>query len=131
MAEFFRRAPELIDFQDDLNIVLFELDLEVQGKCLEVLDQTSRVNVGITLERLTSSEPDETARYRECRQLAHDVEDEGHSGIMYPSAAAAWPAAGNLVLFGEQDPGSWECHGHREVARPRLMARDVNPLPPK
>src|SRR4051794_30412210 len=81
MAEFFRRAPELIDFQDDLNIVLFELDLEVIGGCLDVRQARGQNEVGISEERLTSSDVDESARYAECRELGTEAFADGDAGI--------------------------------------------------
>ena len=129
MAEFFRRSPELFDFQDDLVIVLYELDLEIAGNCLDVRDEASRQTVGIPLDRLTSSELDESTRYGECRQLAQDVASQRLWGILYPSAAATWADAWNMVLFGDQSPVGWECRDHRELARPRLKSADVSPLP--
>jgi hypothetical protein len=129
MAEFFRRSPELLDFQDDLRIVLFELDLEVSGMCLDVRGASSQAAVGITSDRLTSSESDEEVRYAECRALAREVVAAGHVGIRYPSAAATWAGAGNSVLFGGHGASTWECRSHREVGAPRLTAADVSPLP--
>lgn len=128
MAEFFRRAPELIDFQDDLQIVLHELDVDITGECLDVLEAASRGTVGISLGLLTSSDVDEVARYLECRELAREVVMEGLTGIFFPSAAATWSPAWNLVLFAEQTPVPWTCLNHREVAPPRLAAADVRSL---
>ena len=35
MAEFFRRSPELLNFQDDLAIVLYRLEVQIIGDCLD------------------------------------------------------------------------------------------------
>lgn len=128
MAEFFRRSPELIDFQDDLTVVLFELDLSISGDCLDVRDAPEQLAVGITVERLTSSEVDEGSRYGECRALARQVVNARLTGIFYPSAAATWSPAWNLVLFAASDPVEWECLEHRPVDRPRLDAAEVSPM---
>ncbi len=128
MAEFLRRAPELIDFQDDLNIILYELDLDVRGECLDLRADSSRNNVGISLDRLVSSEGDELTRYSECRALARDAVAHSLTGIFFPSAAATWSGAWNLVVYGGKASAGWDCLGHREVSRPRLTVADVRPL---
>ncbi len=129
MAEFFRRFPELIEFQDDLEIIVYELDIDVPSECLDVLADDSQGHVGISLDRLTSSEPNEAKRYLECRETAREAVAQRLTGIFYPSAAGRWAHAWNLVLFDEKSPKGWECSRHREVARPRLVAADVSPLP--
>lgn len=129
MAEFFRRSPELLDFQDDLAIVLYQLEVEIVGDCLDLRGKPSRSAVGITLERLTSSETDETVRYQECRELAADVVREALVGVVYPSAAATWNDAWNLVLLGDQSSRTWECKGHSQVPPPHLAAGEVSSLP--
>jgi hypothetical protein len=128
MAEYFRRAPELINFQDDLRIVLFELDVDVLRDCLDVRESLSQETVGISADRLTSSDSDENVRYSECRQLAREVVAEQLVGILCPSAAAKWPGAWNLVLFGDGESRGWECLADREVSPPRLVVEDVWPL---
>lgn len=129
MAEFFRRSPDLLDFQDELAIALYELDLEVADECLDTRTSALQAVVGITHERLTSSDSDENIRYADCRNLSLEAVSAGLVGIYYPSAAATWPTAFNLVLFGHQSSASWQCLAHREVDRPRMTSADVNPLP--
>lgn len=127
MAEYFRRHPELLDFQDDLVIGLYELDLNVTGDCLNVSDATGQASVGITSARLSSSDPDQDVRYVECRELAAASVALGLTGVIYPSAGAAW-AVRNLVLFHDPEPGRWTCGGHRPTTRPHVTPSDVRPL---
>ncbi len=126
MAEFFRRFPEFLNMQGDLSIALFRVDVDVACDCLDVRNPDQADAVGIPFDRLLSSEADETIRYSECRELAKEAIAAGRCGLTYPSAAATWDTW-NLVLFG--DPGPWTASGHMEVARPRMAAADVNPLP--
>ena len=128
MAEFFRRHPELLNFQDDLTLQMFELDLEVNGACLDLREAAAQARAGIDHDRLTSSESDESIRYAECQHLALAAIAEGCVGIGYPSAAANWDTW-NLVLFGSQDTTTWICHEHHNIGLPRLSATEVRPLP--
>lgn len=128
MAEFFRRSPELLQFQDALVISLYELDLEIPGPCVNLCRSEVRASVNLTLERLTSSEHDESIRYRECRDLASDAVASDLVGLAYPSAAATWSTR-NLVLLGQQHEHRWRCHKHEETTRPKLEAHEVTPLP--
>lgn len=127
MAEFFRRHPELLAFQDDLVISLFELDLNIAGVCLDVTSTKSRDDVGIPADRLISSEADEEIRYAECRELATDTVSASLIGIVYPAAGAVWDTR-NAVLFGEQGPSTWACEDHRLTARPVIDPAHVRPL---
>jgi len=126
MAEFFRRHVELLALQDDLRIRLFEIEVNVTGDCLDVRSTTGQWAVGISRERLTSSDADEGVRYAECRQLAHDTLGAGGRGIGYPSAGASWETW-NLVVFGDDGDG-WTAISRAEVACPRLAASDVRAL---
>lgn len=87
MAEYFRRHPEFLDFQDDLLIELFEITLDAPCECLDVRDSAKAVLIGIGFDRLLSSEPDDIARYAECRALGKDAVNFGLCGLAYPSAA--------------------------------------------
>ena len=129
MAEFFRRHPELLALQDDVDVVLHELDLETHVDALDLRTEPSQQSVGITIERLNSSDADEDARYAECRQLASEVIAEELVGILFPSAAANWPDAWNVVLFGLQSGATWECNGHRQVPTPRVSVAECHALP--
>lgn len=127
MAEYFRRHPEFLAFQDDLVITLHELDMTVVGDCVDVRSDAGQAAAGIGYDRLVSSEDDEDSRYEECRQLARRALSAGRVGIGYPSAAAAW-ACWNLVLFGDPAAGAWVCASHRPVPMPRLDGADVRVL---
>ena len=128
MAEFFRRHPELLDFQGELRIVLFELEVDVRRNGLDVRTVIGQAAVGISLLRLTSSEANEAVRYAECQNLAALVIVHNMSGIGYPSAAAKWSGAWNLVLFGDQIPMNWNSNVHSQVPRPLIAASDVQPI---
>lgn len=128
VAEFLRRHPELIDFQDDLRIVLYELRLQVDGGCVDLRDPRIVATMGIEPDRLTSSDRDEDARYAECRRVAETSVQADASGIFYPSAATVW-VAWNLVLLGDSGPRRWTCESYHAVARPRLADVDIRALP--
>jgi RES domain-containing protein len=132
MAEFFRRNPELLDFQDDgLAISLLELEVEVNGNCLDVRAPSDAALVGIAFDRLTSSDSDEDVRYTECRALAKEALDADMVGLAYPSAAATSAQQWNLVLFGDGDvENGWSVLGTAKIAPPKLTSSDVRPLQP-
>lgn len=127
MAEFFRRHPEFLDLQEDLMIRLFKLDLRVEGECLDVRTEDAARAVGIEPSRLTSSDPDEDVRYRECRELAGIMLERDGTGITYPSASTG-PPTWNFVLFGDQKAGRWVCLNRSSVEIPRIDAEQVNIL---
>lgn len=127
IAEYLRRHPEFLNFQDDLRLVLYELDLSVNGECVDVRTPAGQSQVGIATDRLTSSEDDEDVRYVECRQLAAEVVAAGLTGIAYP-AAAVTSGAWNVVLFGDQSANTWTATSYREVSRPRVDPRAVRVL---
>lgn len=128
MAEYFRRHPELLQFQGSgLRLRVFGLDLVLRGPVLDLRNGASAVAVGISPDRLRSSDADEDDRYRECRELALAAIDADRCGIAYPSAAATW-ATWNLVVFGEPSPGTWESLGFTPVAPPVLAPSQVNVL---
>lgn len=129
MAEYLRRHPELLDFQEDLDITVYEVETAAGCDCLDVRKAAMSAAIGFPHDRLTSSEHDEVVRYAECRTLAAQVQGTALCGIAYPSAAATW-ATWNLVLFGEANqPGRWRVQPSRPVARPLLSPVDVRPLP--
>jgi hypothetical protein len=125
MAEFFRRHPELLDFQEDLRILLFALEISVTQDGLDVRTQIGQVAVGISFLQLTSSDANESVRYADCHRLAIAVFAQNLSGIAYPSAAAKWSGAWNLVLFGDQDTKKWTSTGHFHMTRPLLTAGEI------
>lgn len=127
MAEFFRRRPTWLELQDNLAISLFQIEIDVLVPCLDVRDAAGQAAAGITRERLTSSEAEESVRYLECRALAHDARAASLQGIGYPSAAAAWDTW-NLVLFDEPSVTGWQPIETVRVPIPRLLASDVVPI---
>ena len=56
---------------------LFEIVLDVAGRCLDVRAPHQAALVGIPFERLSASDADEVIRYAECSQLADLVEPVG------------------------------------------------------
>ena len=126
MAEFFRRNPEFLAYQNQLNIRLVRLDVTVNGECLDVRDAAKASVAEIDFDRLRSSDDDEGVRYAECRQLADEVEAVDGVGIGYPSAAYrrdGW----NLVAFGAPN-GGWRSRSATEVTPPAMDAADVEVL---
>lgn len=126
-AEFFRRNPELLAFQDALRFRMHEMDLEVISDCLDVRIEENANDIGFPFDRLTSSDPDPDDRYHECRELAHDVDGAAGFGIAYPSAAI--DGYHNRVTFHEAVHGGWRLSTPREVAVPIVPPDEVRPLP--
>jgi hypothetical protein len=128
MAEYFRRHPELLQFQvSGLRLRVFGIILVVRGAVLDLRNNASAAAVGISPDRLHSSDADEDVRYRECRELAVAAIAGNRCGIAYPSAAAAW-ATWNLVVFGDPDPATWESLSITPVVPPVLAPSQVNAL---
>lgn len=125
MAEFFRRHPEFLGFQRELKVVVFELEIDIRLQSLDVRTDLGQITVGISLERLTSSDADEAVRYLECQTLATLVALEQMSGIAYPSAALKRANAWNLVLFGDPNPMTWKSNSHTKIKRPSIISADV------
>jgi hypothetical protein len=94
-------------------------------ECVDVRQSEGQVAASITRAQLTSSDEDETVRYRECRRLAKVVVASGFLGIVYPSAAATWSDAWNLVLFEAASPGRWASGPATKVPLPELSAAQV------
>ena len=126
MAEFFRRNPELLGLQGDLNIRLVQIDLTVDAECLDVRDRAKAEAAGIGIDRLRSSDQDEDVRYAECRLLAFEVEAADGTGIAYPSAGYRKPGW-NLVTFGEPN-GAWRSRAHMDVSIPVMNSADIEPI---
>ncbi|WP_165640164.1 RES family NAD+ phosphorylase [Klenkia brasiliensis] len=124
VAEFLRRHPEFAELQDALAIRLYEIDLDVVGRCLDVRTAAGQTAARVSLDRLVSSEDDEVARYRESRQLATQAQGEGFTGIAYPSAAAMW-ACWNLVLFNDPSTTTWQSRACREIPVPKVDPANV------
>lgn len=119
VAEFLRRRPDLIPFQDSLAIEVFEIQLSVVTEMLDVRSRDQAVLAQIEWGRLVANDLDEDRRYRECRLLASDVEQAGLQGVAYPSAAlpsSAW----NLVLFGPGGEDAWVSAGAASVRAPKV-----------
>ena len=127
VAEFLRRHPEFMDLQSSLAISIYEIDINVEGECLDVRTDENADACGVGRARLTSSDEDENVRYVECRLLAEAVITCGGVGIAYPSAAALW-GQWNLVLFGDPERGRWLSVGVSSVARPVVSRDDVAAL---
>lgn len=131
VAEFLRRNPEFFNLESDLEITieLFEIEISVEKEVAEVRDSVGQLQAGISLERLTSSEPDEVVRYLECREFAKIVLLQNLVGIAFPSAAATWAGAWNLVVFEKEILGNWLIAHFVEVNPPSLTNSEVNVLP--
>lgn len=120
IAEFLRLHPELLAFQDDLQLVLFEIEVLVEGECLDLRAPEAALSVGVTVDELTSSAADPADRFAACWSLANDAVSAQITGLLYPSAAAAW-ATWNLVLFGDPGTGRWAAGQVRVVAQPPVL----------
>ena len=67
-AEFYRRNPEFLDNQPPLaKLSVFQLDLELMTRTLDVRSPGNATTVGINFDRLRSSEARPARRYRECQ----------------------------------------------------------------
>jgi len=117
VAEFLRPNPSLLKIWDVVRIRLYELDIEVVGRVMDVVDPKEALAQGIDPERLTSSDPDPVDRYRECRELAEQVEVKDGLGIRFPCAALVEHPP-NVVVFGEPHASSWVVQGSTELPRP-------------
>jgi len=128
IAEFLRMHPEFLQFQNDLNITVYEILTAVGCECLDVRREALSEAIGFPHERLASSERDEAVRYVECRALGAAVADSELCGIAYPSAGATW-VTWNLVLFGDANQlGRWQVVSCRPVSRPTLSPSGVRAL---
>lgn len=128
LAEFLRRHPELFDFQSDLDITIYGIDVVTDCDLLDVRERALSDAIGFNYERLLSSDPDESIRYVECRELGAQAMAADLCGLAYPSAAATW-ATWNVVLFGDSNqPGRWQVLACAPVGTPALAAAAVNIL---
>jgi RES domain-containing protein len=128
VAEYLHRHPEFIGMELSLVLRVWELAIDLMDNALDVRDAPAQASVGISLDRLNSQDADSSARYAECRVLAGLAINANLVGIAYPSAAAAWPKAWNLVLFGASDPSRWSAIGVQTVSPPILQNNDVRQL---
>lgn len=124
VAEFYRKHPELLHLQHKVKHRLFRMDLEAHSQGLAVETAGKADVVGIPYERLTSSDSDPGTRYRECRRLAADVDNEGGIGISYP--AAAYPGVTHVVAFHSPGPERWEVTQPAPVEVPTVDPPRVN-----
>jgi hypothetical protein len=76
LAEYYRRHPEFLEFQDRLKVRLFEIEFTGGGEGLDVSTEDRTEEIGFPWERLRSSDARRVDRYRECQLLARDVLDE-------------------------------------------------------
>ena len=126
LAEYFRRHPELLPYQERFNGVLFELNFDGIHDGLGVHTEDKAQRVGIPWDRLRSSDLRRHKRYQECQALASEVVDEGGHTIIYPSAAHE--GVTNVVTFG--DGGEhWTLTSQGEIERPYLDPSMVRALP--
>jgi hypothetical protein len=129
VAEYFRRRPELLAYQDRSRIRVFRVTLEFTKPCLDVRTETGAAAAGIAFDRLISADPDPKLRYQECRRLADATEADGSAGIAYPSAALIGSHAWNVVAFGS-DGDLWRSLQYDEVPRPWVDPALVVAVPP-
>ena len=127
VAEFLRRHPEFLYQQENLNIRVYKVDLSVPGTLLDVRTEALAAAAGVRVERLTSSEQDEQARFQECWALAARADEALFVGILYQSAAARW-TAWNVALFGKSSEATWRVLDAREVDVPQVHRDLVRPL---
>lgn len=127
-AEYYRRHPEFLGLQDYVKIRVYQLDMELPEPHLDVRTRPLAVRAEIDFERLVSNDADPNLRFKECRELADDVELTAGFGLAYPSAARQHES--NLVTFGEAS-AHWSTYGIDEVARPVVDPASVQVLPPE
>jgi RES domain-containing protein len=120
VAEYLRRHPEL--FGLELLVELWEIGIDVSAQALDVREEAGQITVGISRDRLTSSDESELKRYRECRELMANVASAALSGILYPSASLRAFGPWNLVLRGSD---GWISSVLGHVPVPVLEERDV------
>lgn len=126
LAEYFRRNPKLLQFQEGLKIRLFRIRISTFCEGIDVSSEELAEAVGIEWERLRSSDLKRSERYRRCRELAAAVVRAGGISIRYPSAALE--SVVNVVLYGD-DPSSWIAAARSEINLPWVDPGMVRPLP--
>lgn len=126
LAEYYRRHPELLRFQEGVKLRLYEVGFSGESHGLDVSEPTKAEDVGIPWERLRSSDRRTADRFRQCQQLGAEVVDAGGCSILFPSAA--YDDEVNLVSFGDMGAG-WTADEPLEVDRPLVEPTRVRPLP--
>lgn len=126
VAEYFRRHPELLRFQEGLKIRLFQIHISALGNGLDVSAEDLAKAVGVEWERLRSSDLRRSERYEQCQELAEAVKRADGISIRYPSAALE--SAVNVVLFGD-DQRLWTAEVDSEIDLPLVDPERVHPLP--
>jgi len=126
LAEYFRRHPELTQFQSRLKLRLFRIRISAVREGLDVSVERLAAAVGIAWERLTSSDISRKRRYRRCQELAVAVIDDNGISIRCPSAA--YERSTCLVLFGE-NTDDWTAEVDSEIELPLIDPDLVRPLP--
>jgi hypothetical protein len=126
VAEYFRRHPELIAVQVSLKLRIYEMSVSA-NPTLDVTTAEGARDAAIEPDRLVSSDEDEETRYRECRELATQVEDSGGAGILYPNVALQDGSSWNAALFGERDV-AWIVELGAAIQPPRIQAESIHVL---
>ncbi|BBH17538.1 hypothetical protein Back2_18250 [Nocardioides baekrokdamisoli] len=118
MAEFFRINPSLLSVQGGVKVTVFEIEIEVWGRLVDVRSTADAFAAGIDPAELVSSDPEPAKRWKACQEFAAAARADGAVGIVYPSAASA--GSWNLVLFDEPDVSTWTVVDVAEVGRPTI-----------
>jgi hypothetical protein len=128
VAEFYRRHPELLNFQDRVRLRTYQFQLicRTEGCDVRTADQANAV--GIAPDRLVSSDARPGERYRECREFAKAVESAGGIGVFFPSAAHA--DGENMVVFGAGPTNGWSSEGSRQISTPKVDPSHVRRIAP-
>jgi RES domain-containing protein len=128
MSEFFRLHAEFLELQEDLAIRLFEMELSTFGNVVDLTESAGQVAIGISEERLSSSEPSVEVRFAECWEVGEWAVSEGFVGIAYPCAATSRPNEWNIVLFGAESTESWQLENVHLIGMPIVSPEDVRTL---
>jgi len=114
--------------QDVLSIRVNRIRVVIDGRVLDLRAVADQELVGISRQQLTSSESNESARYAATRLLGMEAANDGIEGIAYPSAAARWVGAWNLVLFRLRELSGWHATTTGDEPRPHVPMSEVLPL---
>lgn len=125
VAEYYRRHPEFLAFQGRLKHRLFRLGFTGEGDGLDVRSTDRAERVGVSYERLRSSDKRRDDRFRECHDLARAVVASSGRCIEYPSAA--YDGAENVVALGSF---GWHAAVEQQIALPPIEPALVRALPP-
>lgn len=123
VAEFYRRHPELLEFQERIRLRTFRFQLSCLTEGCDVRTEHQASAVGIALTRLTSSDARPGDRYRECRELADAVDDAGGIGVFFPSAALV--DSQNIVVFDSGATNGWSSQSLSQIPTPIVDASQV------